>query len=142
MRDLVIEGNAIEGNAILGECRDTLIARGRVLSRDGQPCYGFSANFNVKSRIERPLELEGDEKPLDSSASRSLDDKIVCDNAIIHTVKKKYGQGLASNASSTHGTQPWNFPSQTAVRIIRSHEQIRDGISARERRRLIEQGKV
>jgi hypothetical protein len=132
MRDLVLEGSAIEGNAVLGECRDTLIARGRVLSRDGQPCYGFTANFNVKSRIESPLVLGKDGKPLDSSASTSLNDKIVCDNAIIHSVKKKYNQAVASNVSSTHSSQPWNFPNQTAVRIIRSHDQILNGIKKRE----------
>lgn len=128
MSDLCQVGAAIEGNSVRGSCRDPVLARG-IVRYNGQNCYRFSVKFNVRAQITS--ELDQKVSPLEPTASRSVDDKLICMEAQIHSIKAKIHRELVSNASATHGATQWSFSNQTAVRILHSHDHIQNAFIKR-----------
>jgi hypothetical protein len=53
---------------------------------------------------------------------------LVCDIAVIHSLKVRYSPAVGSNISATHGASLWHFPNQTNVKITRSHPEIENAI--------------
>ena len=69
---------------------------------------------------------------LDKNAHSNKGDQLVCDIAVIHSLKEKYSSAVGSNVSATHGASLWHFPNQTNVKITRSHQEIENAIRRRE----------
>ena len=65
---------------------------------------------------------------LDKNAHSNKGDQLVCDIAVIHSLKEKYSSAVGSNVSATHGASLWHFPNQTNVKITRSHQEIENAI--------------
>lgn len=124
MADLTQVNQAIEGDKIRGHSRMPLKNRG-LQQHNGNLVYRFVASFDVKSHIDKVLSLPNPQ--FEPNASISQQDKIVCQNALIHSSKSKYSSQV-SKGSSTHKTNAWSFPQHTSVTITRSHQEIANAI--------------
>lgn len=131
MVEIVSVGESIEGRVVDGSSRKPLSYRG--LSRYGNiVCHRFLSEFNVRAHIVEPLESA--DKRFDDKAKSCRHDKLICDVAIIHSLKDKFSSSLGSNISATHGASLWHFPQQTNVKITRSHAEIENAIQKKLRK--------
>lgn len=122
MADLTAPGDGIEGKGVRGNSRDPLRARG-LFRMNGVGCFRFTASFNVSAAIVAPP-VPG--KPrIVPSASVLPSDRIVCDVAAIHRMKRKYSSEVR-RGSHRHQSNFWDFSSQTSVVIQFSHKEIAD----------------
>ncbi|MFA6056534.1 MAG: hypothetical protein WC769_14300, partial [Thermodesulfovibrionales bacterium] len=72
--------------------------------------------------------LKSADRRFDDKAKSGRNDQLVCDIAVIHSLKDKYSPTVGSNISATHGASLWHFPQQTNVKITRSHSEIENAI--------------
>jgi hypothetical protein len=129
MATLTKQGDSVEGLKVEGNSRRPLFNRGLVY-HNGIKCYRFLAEFNIKSKIVEQLSKETIK--IEQTAHVSFDDEILCDGAVIHSLKDKYSKYLGSNVSATHSSNLWYFPNQSNVRITKSHQEIENAIRKRE----------
>lgn len=120
---------AIEGDAVSGHSRDPLINRG-LKYYNNQTVHRFKASFDIRTGIKRVLS-EGTEK-IEPDAFCGADDRIICETALIHSIKQRYSHRLVQG-SAAHRANSWDFPFQTSVKIICGHQEIINAIQRRER---------
>ena len=128
MATIVQVGESIEGKKVQGTSRKPIEYKG-LAKENGKRFHKFLSRFNTKSTILEEL-AETDEM-IRPEASKSSDDEIICDDALLLSFDKRFSKGLVSNASSTHKASSWSFPKQTNVQITHSHQEILDGINKR-----------
>lgn len=136
MATLVTSGDSIEGAKIDGSSRKPVDYKGIILEK-GRKLHKFVSRFNTNACINEELE-EGDKKIIKSSHT-SKNDKLVCDDAVLRSIDKRYSSNVKSNASSTHGASSWTFPKHTNVMVAKSHKEIENGIR---KRLLVEEKKT
>ena len=129
MIELTQINEAIEGLSIEGQSRDPLINRGMVIHH-GKNCYRFIASFDIKAQIIETLTNLSDK--IEPLSVCELEAKVICEKAIIHSLKYKYNTKL-NKGSASHKATFWHFPNQTAVRIDRSHPEIQNAIEKRKK---------
>jgi len=128
MSEIVTAGASIEGLSVNGYSRNPLNYKGLV-RHNNIVCHRFSATFDVKSQIDKRIIKKND--LIEKDARLNVNDTIICENAIVHSFKSRYTKSLPSNFSAKHGTNGWHFPSQTNVKIIRSHQEIQNALKNR-----------
>jgi hypothetical protein len=137
--DIVRFGESIEGLAVDGYSRNPLINRGLV-KYQGRKCYRFCASFNIKSKIVKQITnvmiIDGLITKIEANSICELNNELICDKAIIHSLDNRYSSSLVSNLTATHGSNSWHFSRQTAVKIEISHQELINSISNRELREL------
>lgn len=119
MATLTANGEGIEGDSVVGQSRKPTIARGLV-KLNGQTCYRFVADFDVKARITNVLTAINRLEPI---ASTLPSDEVICAKANIHSVKNKVTSEV-DKGSHSHQTNVWRFPNQTSVIVTASHQEI------------------
>lgn len=127
MSDLTQTGQAIEGDAVEGQSRHPLKARGLAI-HNGVRCFRFVASFDVKARIAKALSAGSTR--LEPTASTSLSDEVICDKAVIHSLKQRHSSSV-SKGSATHQANHWHFPQQSSVRIDMPHQELVNAQSKR-----------
>jgi len=118
---------AIEGGSISGHSRDPLINRG-LKQYGNKECYRFVAAFDVKARIDDVLDEKI--KKIEPNSCCKIDDTIICEKALIHSLKQRYNARI-DHASATHKASIWKFPQQTTVKITLEHAEIKNAIIIR-----------
>lgn len=118
MADLTGAGQAIEGKGLSGQSRNPLISRGLVVY-NGIRCFRFVAAFDVRATPKAPPEPAPAPR-LEPTASVSPADTVVCEKAIIHSLKHKRSDNVAPG-SGTHQSNFWSFASQASARIEYAH---------------------
>jgi len=125
MNDIVLVGESIEGLVVDGFSRKALSYKG--LTRyHNRVCHRFLTEFNVKAYVIKPI--NDPSIKLDKKAYSNENNNLVCDIAVIHSLKERYSSAVGSNISATHGASLWHFPNQTNVKITRSHPEIENAI--------------
>lgn len=135
MAEIVTSGESIEGRRISGISRKPIEYKGIILEK-GVKLHKFVSRFNTKACIDQCL--ENDDNMIEESAHVSMDDELICDNALLRSYTKKYTSKLIANASSTHGASAWDLPRQTNVKIIKSHLEIENAILKRQTPKKLE----
>jgi hypothetical protein len=130
MATIVINGESIEGIKVTGNSRKPLDYKG-ITIENGKRLHKFISRFNTKSSI---IEEIGETDKIISTAYTSLEDEIICDDALLRSVDKRFSTEHESNASAKHGTTTWSFTRQTNVMITRSHQEIVNALRKRELR--------
>jgi hypothetical protein len=128
MPEIVNMGNSIEGLSIYGMSRDPLKNRGLQRIKNIK-CYQFISSFDVNAEIKKVLNQETPK--IESNSICILGAEIKCEKAVIHSLSERYSSKLISNASAKHSSNSWNFPKQTNVKILISHEEIKNAIEKR-----------
>jgi hypothetical protein len=125
MNDIVSVGDSIEGLVVDGSSRKALSYKG--LARyHNRVCHRFLTEFNIKAYVIKPI--NDPRIKLDNKAFSNENNSLVCDIAVIHSLKDRYSSAVGSNISATHGANLWHFPNQTNVKITRSHPEIENAI--------------
>ena len=75
--------------------------------------------------------LEPATQKLKIDALTSITSKLICERAVITSVKNKYSSSL-EHVSAEHRGNVWSYPNQTNVMIIRSHQDIQNAIEKRQ----------
>lgn len=125
-RDLVTEGDAIEGAKVSGSCRNDVKNLGFRLLRPGVRCYLYHVSFDVVATVVKPLAAEA--VPLVAEAVQDTEAEIKCEKASILSLEKTCRPWVAPR-TGTHKAQHWEFSKQTSVKIDRGHESIKNGIA-------------
>src|SRR5512140_1215216 len=97
MPELVQVDQSIEGDAIEGQSRDPLKNRGW-MRVNGQRCSTFVATFDVRGEVTRPL--APDAQRIEPDAVTSPGNKVICEKALIHSVKEKHRTSVAKGSAS------------------------------------------
>jgi hypothetical protein len=104
--------------------------------------HRFKLSFDVRVKIVEVL--PGDSKKIEPQASLSLEDELICQTAVLHSVKSKITGDTIKPGSGTHQAKFWRFPQQTAVRITIAHQEIVNALNRRatkeEPRRALPEG--
>lgn len=129
MATIVKVGESIEGNKIRGTSRKPVDYKGIILEK-GMKVHKFIVKFNTKSSITEGL--SGADRKIIENAKTSLEDEIVCEDALLRSIDKRFTNEHESNVSHTHGASSWSFTRQTNVMITRSHQEIENAIRNRE----------
>jgi hypothetical protein len=129
MANIVSVGGSIEGLVVDGCSRRPLSYKG-LLRYHNHVCHRFLSEFNVKAYVIEPINDPSNK--LDKQAFCNENDNLVCDIAVIHSLKERYSCAVGSNISATHGASLWHFPNQTNVKITRSHQEIENAIRKNE----------
>ena len=127
MTDLVKEGEAVEGDVVEGRSRNPIQDLG--LFRHGEVrCNRYKASFDVRAHV-----VEGGPPNIFfANASNSPAEEIVAEQALVLSLDRKPAADVVKGSAS-HRTNAWRFTKRTGVQVLRTHQQIRNAIEARQR---------
>jgi hypothetical protein len=127
MADLVQDGDAIEGDAVVCASRKPLKDYGLDTHPTAGRCYRFAASFDVRAQVS--VAGAGTNRFF-PNASNSPEDEIVADKALILSLDRKPGRRVVPG-SGTHKTNENSFSGRTGIQITLAHEELKNAIAAR-----------